>query len=127
MEIAHNDAANKLIIEQKAKGLPILNRTSLLGVRYCEKCKCLKPDRSHHCGACNTCVLKMDHHCPWVNNCVGYSNYKFFILFLSYAFIFCLYIATTSFEYFIEFWNVSRPLKYYQPETRLTLILKNRK
>jgi hypothetical protein len=45
-------------------------------VRYCEKCQCIKPDRSHHCSVCEVCTLKMDHHCPWVNNCVGFANYK---------------------------------------------------
>ena len=34
-------------------------------VRYCEKCKCIKPDRAHHCSVCGCCVLKMDHHCKY--------------------------------------------------------------
>ncbi|KAF9079525.1 palmitoyltransferase for Vac8p [Mortierella sp. AD031] len=47
-------------------------------MRYCQKCKFEKPDRTHHCSSCKRCVLKMDHHCPWLNNCVGHRNYKAF-------------------------------------------------
>jgi len=111
LEIAQNDTATKLILDKKAKQLPVLTRTNTLNTRFCENCKCIKPDRAHHCSSCQQCVLKMDHHCPWANNCVGFSNYKFFILFLGYAFILCAYAAATSFEYFIEFWNEIRNAK----------------
>lgn len=57
--------------------------------RYCKKCRCVKPDRSHHCSTCGRCVLKMDHHCPWLATCVGLRNYKAFLLFLSYVSLFC--------------------------------------
>merc|ERR1711920_1127076 len=61
--------------------------------RYCLICHIFKPERCHHCSACNRCVLNMDHHCPWINNCIGFWNRKFFILLLIYVLIITYFIA----------------------------------
>lgn len=65
---------------------------------YCEKCKCQKPERTHHCKVCNTCVLAMDHHCPWTMNCVGLYNFASFLRFLL-----CIIIATSTL-----FWHLGK-------------------
>lgn len=98
---------HRQILEGFAQNLPITNRTVDRTVRYCDKCRLIKPDRTHHCSVCGECVLKMDHHCPWINNCVNFTNYKCFILFLGYALLYCIYVSLTSLQYFIAFWKVS--------------------
>jgi len=102
---AENQDTQKRILEVFAKDLPITNRAITGMLRYCEKCMLVKPDRAHHCSVCGTCVLKMDHHCPWVNNCVNFTNYKYFVLFLGYALVYCIFVALTVLRYFIMFWE----------------------
>lgn len=100
-------ARNQILIYiTKKYDLPIACRNYSGGIRYCEKCNLIKPDRCHHCSMCKTCVLKMDHHCPWINNCVSFFNYKFFVLFLGYTFLICLFVGATTFTYFIKFWSL---------------------
>lgn len=59
-------------------------------MRWCSKCYCFKPDRTHHCSSCRRCVLRMDHHCPWFATCIGFRNQKFFLQFLIYVSFFCM-------------------------------------
>ena len=59
--------------------------------RYCLMCNVFKPERCHHCSICNKCILNMDHHCPWIANCVGFTNRKFFMLFLFYIILTLIY------------------------------------
>ncbi|XP_060682065.1 palmitoyltransferase ZDHHC20-B-like isoform X1 [Hemiscyllium ocellatum] len=101
--------AQQEILKRAAKDLPVYTRTANGAIRYCDRCQVIKPDRCHHCSACDMCVLKMDHHCPWVNNCVGFSNYKYFMLFLAYSLLYCLFIAATVLQYFIKFWTGDLP------------------
>uniref|UniRef100_A0A4W3I3P3 Palmitoyltransferase n=1 Tax=Callorhinchus milii TaxID=7868 RepID=A0A4W3I3P3_CALMI len=100
--------AQQAILRKAAKDVPLSTRTASGAIRYCDRCQAMKPDRCHHCSACDMCILKMDHHCPWVNNCVGFSNYKFFLLFLAYSLLYCLFIAATVLQYFIKFWTLCR-------------------
>lgn len=66
--------------------------------RWCKHCRQWKPDRTHHCRVCKSCILRMDHHCPWIANCVGFRNYKFFFLLVTYGALNCWFIIATMAE-----------------------------
>ena len=40
---------------------------------------------------------------------MGFSNYKFFLLFLAFSLLYCLFIVATVAPYFGKFWLVSTP------------------
>ncbi|XP_065351969.1 palmitoyltransferase ZDHHC20-B isoform X3 [Cloeon dipterum] len=102
---ADSEGTTRQLLDSFARNLPVSNTTMNGAARYCEKCYHVKPDRTHHCSVCRKCVPKMDHHCPWVNNCVAFKNYKFFVLFLGYGLIYCIFISLTSLQYFVAFWK----------------------
>ncbi|CAA7041210.1 unnamed protein product [Microthlaspi erraticum] len=59
--------------------------------KQCSTCKIPKPARSKHCSICNRCVARFDHHCGWMNNCIGERNTRYFMAFLFWHFLLCLY------------------------------------
>ncbi|XP_062851267.1 palmitoyltransferase ZDHHC16A isoform X2 [Trichomycterus rosablanca] len=83
-------------------GYPPKMKNDVPFVSVCKKCIIPKPARTHHCGICNTCILKMDHHCPWLNNCVGHFNHRYFFSFCLYMTLGCIYCSVSGRNLFID-------------------------
>ncbi|ETE73290.1 Palmitoyltransferase ZDHHC2, partial [Ophiophagus hannah] len=98
MEREPRNETHQEVLKRAAKDLPISTRTMSGAIRYCDRCQLIKPDRCHHCSVCDK-----------VNNCVGFSNYKFFLLFLAYSLLYCLFIFATELQHFIRFWTNGLP------------------
>eukprot|EP01033_Poteriospumella_lacustris_P000873 gene875-626_t len=79
-----------------------LNVAPYVYYRYCHTCKCIKPPRAHHCSVAGRCIYNMDHYCPWMMTCVGFFNYRYFVSFLVFLQMGCLYCLT------LIFWNMDR-------------------
>lgn len=94
--------ARKLELQKRLKKMGAVESKNKGGLRICQRCLLMKPDRTHHCRQCNRCVLRMDHHCPWVANCVGFYNHKYFINMLFYSSVTALLVCVTSYPVFIS-------------------------
>uniref|UniRef100_A0A8C4UKI1 Palmitoyltransferase n=1 Tax=Falco tinnunculus TaxID=100819 RepID=A0A8C4UKI1_FALTI len=58
---------------------------------FCTSCLVRKPLRSVHCLACDSCVARYDQHSPWIGRCIGIGNHRYYILFLSFLSMTCVW------------------------------------
>eukprot|EP01128_Nolandella_sp_AFSM9_P007626 TRINITY_DN422_c4_g1_i1.p1 TRINITY_DN422_c4_g1~~TRINITY_DN422_c4_g1_i1.p1 ORF type:complete len:306 (-),score=35.19 TRINITY_DN422_c4_g1_i1:128-961(-) len=60
----------------------------------CSRCKLTTPARAFHCYQIEKCILRYDHHCPYADAPIGFFNYKYYLLLLTYG---CLSTALIMF------------------------------
>jgi len=106
----------------KTRKTPVYTSDEAPRVQECKKCKIIKPLKASHCSTCARCILKQDHHCPWVNNCVAIFNQKYFILFLFYTSLCCIYSAVLLVTRFFSCSKNTRMCTISSVQTILCLI-----
>ncbi|XP_077491893.1 palmitoyltransferase ZDHHC20-B-like [Amblyomma americanum] len=105
LEQCADDEARGEFLDILAENRGVLTRGTSGGVRFCERCQQVKPDRAHHCSQCLRCVPKMDHHCPWFNKCVCFSTYKFFLLTIFYVVALCVFGLASATHHVADAWS----------------------
>lgn len=70
---------------------------------YCRRTKSRKAPRAHYDHVTRKLVLNMDHYCPWMFNVVGYMNYRYFVTFLFYVLVACVYGMFLTASPFVEY------------------------
>lgn len=70
---------------------------------WCSTCQNWKPDRAHHCREVEQCVRKMDHFCPWVGGVVSETSFKFFIQFVAWTAVYCIFNLIVTAYFFAEY------------------------
>jgi hypothetical protein len=69
---------------------------------YCSRTLHLKPPRAHYCSFSKDLVLNLDHYCIWVANTIGWSNYRYFLLWLWYFFLGVVFAISCTLPLYLE-------------------------
>ena len=72
----------------------------------------IKPRTSHYCHEVDAVVIKMDHYCPWVNNVVALFTQKYFLLFVFYTCLTCIFCGVTLGGRFLSCYRANQRSKY---------------
>ena len=70
----------------------------------------LCPPHASWSSAVGGIVLDMDHYCPWINNTVGLMNHRYFVQFLMYSHVVCIFTIVESFIILSSTTSVSNTL-----------------
>lgn len=74
----------------------------------CITCHVPRPSRSKHCRLCGHCVRRFDHHCPWINNDVAENTYRWFLIFIFFHAVSCMWAS----------WDICAIMKDFLVENR---------
>ncbi|CEP63705.1 palmitoyltransferase PFA5 LALA0_S09e00650g [Lachancea lanzarotensis] len=66
---------------------------------WCSTCQSIKANRTHHSAALGYCIPRFDHYCFWIGTVVGRKNYRLFVQFALYFWVFCIYVIASTASY----------------------------
>ena len=62
---------------------------------WCTACQSLKSNRTHHSSTLGYCIPRFDHYCVWIGTIVGRKNYRLFVQFAFYFWLFTIYMIAS--------------------------------